>query len=94
MEMFNEIQKYIFPNQLSSFECTRIEELLNTYTENEIIETYKKYGNKPINYIETVLKNKKKEPEWLKKEIINEQVDKQTIDIFNEFNSFLEDFRK
>ena len=91
--MFDEIQKLIFPNQLSSFEYTRLNELLNTYTEEQIIETYKLYRNKPITYIEKVLKNKKKVPSWLKKEIENQEIDDETEQTFDDFNSFLENFR-
>lgn len=92
--MFDEIQKIIFPNRLSSFEYTKLNELLNTYTEEQIIETYKLYRNKPITYIEKVLKNKKKVPSWLNKEIENQDIDNETEQTFNDFNSFLENFRK
>ena len=92
--MFEEIQKIIFPSQLSSFEYTKLNELLNTYTEEQIIETYKLYKNKPITYIEKVLKNKKKVPSWLNKEIENQDIDNETEQTFNDFNSFLENFRK
>lgn len=91
--MFDEIQKIIYPNQLSSFEYTKINELLNTYTQEQILEAYRKCGNKPINYIEKVLKNKKKVPSWLNKEIENQDIDKDTKDDFNDFKSFIEDFR-
>ena len=66
---------------------------MNTYTEEQIIETYKLYRNKPITYIEKVLKNKKKVPSWLKKEIENQEIDDETEQTFNDFNSFLENFR-
>ena len=92
--MFEEIQKIIFPSQLSSFEYTKLNELLNTYTEEQIIETYRLYKNKPITYIEKVLKNKKKVPSWLNKEIKNQDIDNETEQTFNDFNSFLENFRK
>lgn len=91
--MFDELQKIIYPNQLSSFEYTKINELLNTYTEEQILEAYRKCGNKPINYIEKVLKNKKKVPSWLSKEIENQSIDQESIDTFNDFKSFIEDFR-
>lgn len=32
-------------------------------------------------------------PSWLNKEIKNQNIDKETEDIFNNFNSFIEDFR-
>ena len=91
--MFEEIQKIIFPNQLSSFEYTRINDLLNTYTEEQILDVYRRVGNKPINYIEKVLKSKKKVPSWLYKEIQSQELDKETIDINNDFKSFIEEFR-
>lgn len=91
--MFDEIQKIIFPNQLSSFEYTKINELLNTYTEEEIIETYKLHRNKPITYIEKVLKNKKKVPNWLNKEIVNQEIDNETKEVFSDFNNFIEGYR-
>ena len=92
--MFEEIQKIIYPNQLSSFEYTKIQNLLETYTEQEILNAYRTAGNKPINYIEKVLKNKKKVPSWLNKEIKNQKLDEESINVFNDFNSFIEDFRK
>ena len=91
--MFDEIQKIIFPNQLSSFEYTKINELLNTYTEEEIIETYRLHRNKPITYIEKVLKNKKKVPSWLNKDIENEKLEQEDLDLFNDFKNFIENFR-
>lgn len=92
--MFEEIQKIVYPNQLSSFEYTKLNELLKTYTEEEILFVYRKYGNKPFNYIEKVLKNKKKVPNWLNKEIVNQEIDNETEQTFNDFNSFIEGFRK
>lgn len=91
--MFEEIQKIIFPTQLSSFDYFKLNELLKIYTEEQILETYRKCGYKPFNYIEKVLKNKKKVPSWLNKEIVNQELDKEAIDIQNDFNSFIEDFR-
>ena len=32
-------------------------------------------------------------PDWLDKEIINEPIDEETEDVFNDFNNFLEEFR-
>lgn len=91
--MFNEIQKIIFPNRLSSFEYTKLNELLNTYTEEQILETYKLYRNKPITYIEKVLKNKKKVPSWLNKDIENKKLEQEDLDLFNDFKNFIENFR-
>jgi hypothetical protein len=92
--MFEKIQEIINPNYLSSFDYERLNELLKIYTEEEILVAYKTHGYKPILYIEKVLKNKKKVPSWLNKEIINEKLDKESKDIFDDFNSFIEEFRK
>lgn len=94
MKMFEEIQKIIYPNQLSSFDYTRLSNLLETYTEEQIIETYRKHGFKPFTYIEKVLKNKKKVPGWLNKDIENEKLDQESIDIANDFQNFIEELRK
>lgn len=93
IQMYDEIQKLIYPNQLSSFEYTKIEELLNTYTQEEILSAYKEHRNKPIQYIEKVLKNKKKTPNWLHKEITNQVLDEETKKDFEDFKNFLEEFR-
>lgn len=92
--MFEEIQKIIYPNQLSSFDYTRLSSLLEAYTEEQIIETYRKHGFKPFTYIEKVLKNKKKVPNWLNKEIENEKLSQEDIKIANDFKNFIEELRK
>lgn len=92
--MFDELQKIILPNQLSSFEYMKLNELLKTYTEEQILEVYRKSGYKPFNYIEKVLKNKKKVPNWLNKEIQNQDIDEETNEIKNDFDTFIEIFRK
>ena len=51
MTMYDELQQIIAPNTLSSFEFTKLEELLKDYTEEQILNAYKKVGYKPINYI-------------------------------------------
>lgn len=92
--MYDELQKIITPNMLSPFEYEKIEELLKEHTEEEIINAYKQVGYKPINYIKKVLSRNSKMPSWLNKEIINQPIDKQTEDIYNDFQNFLEEFRK
>ena len=89
--MYKEIENIIV-RTLSPFEYEILEELSKTYTEKQIIDTYKKYGDKPILYIQKVIKNKKKEPEWLEKEVVNLEIDDETINNFKDFNSFLEEF--
>lgn len=94
--MLDRIQQIIFPNQLSSFQVTKLNELLNTYTEEQILNVYEEYGDKPLQYIKKVLetkKNKKKEPEWVKSEVVNEELDKETQEVFDDFQNFLEEFR-
>lgn len=91
--MYNEIQKLIAPNTLSSFEFTKLEELLKDYTENEILEAYKKVGYKPINYITKILSKKVKTTYWLNEEIKNQPIDKETKDLFDDFQKFLKEFR-
>ena len=92
--MFDEIQKIIYPNQLSSYDYTRITNLLETYSEEQIIETYRKCGFKPFTYIEKVLKSKKKVPSWLNKEIENEKLNQEDLNIANDFKNFIEEIRK
>ena len=92
MEMYSKIEQIIV-RTLSPFEYEKLEELKNTYSEDQIITAYKEYGDKPIKYIEKVLKTIKKTPDWLNREIINEPIDDETKKDFEEFKSFLEDFR-
>lgn len=95
MKMYDEIQKIIAPNMLNSFEYTKLEELQKIYSEKEIIDAYKNVGYKPIAYITKVLSKKQNiAPEWLKKEIVNEPIDEETEKQFNDFQEFLEDFRR
>lgn len=92
--MYDEIQKIIAPNTLSSFEYMKLEELLNTYSEEEIINAYRNVGYKPIAYITKVLSNKKViTTSWIKQEVVNEPIDKETEKTFNDFQEFIKDFR-
>ena len=76
MTMYDELQQIIAPNTLSSFEFTKLEELLKDYTEEQILNAYKKVGYKPINYITKILSNKNTiTAEWLNKEIKNQKID-------------------
>lgn len=94
MTMYDEIQKIIAPNTLSSFDYLKIEDLLKTYTESEIINAYKKVGYKPVNYIAKMLNPISNTPEWFNKEIENEPIDDESQKTFDDFNLFLEEFRK
>lgn len=94
MTMYDELQQIIAPNTLSSFEFTKLEELLKDYTEEQILNAYKKIGYKPINYIIKILSNKKTiTAEWLNKEIKNQKVDEETKKEFEEFKDFIKEFR-
>ena len=90
--MYDELQQIIAPNTISSFEYTKLEELLQTYTEEEILNAYRSVGYKPINYITKVL-SKKPRTSWIKQEIVNEPIDKETEEVFNDFQNFLKEFR-
>lgn len=93
IKMYEEIEKLIHPNYLSSFEYTKLQELLGIYTEEQIINVYKKYGYKPIEYVKKVLPNIKKTPSWLNKEIVNQPLDTKDRKEFEDFKNFIEGFR-
>lgn len=90
--MYNQIEKIVV-RTLSPFEYEKLEELKESYSEEQIVTAYKQYGDKPIKYIEKVLKTIKKTPDWLNREIVNEPIDDETKKDFEDFNNFLEDFR-
>ena len=92
MEMYNQIEQ-ILVRTLSPFEYERLEQLKESYSEEQVVAAYKQYGDKPIKYIEKVLKTIKKTPDWLNREIVNEPIDDETKKDFEDFNNFLEDFR-
>jgi len=92
--MFDKLQKIIAPNTISSFEYMKLEELLKTYSEEEILNAYRNVGYKPIAYITKVLSNKKViTTDWIKQEVVNEPIDKETEKTFNDFQEFIKDFR-
>ena len=93
--MYDEIQKIICPTQLSSYDYEKLEELKKTYSEKSIIEAYKNSRIKTVNYVTKVLQDKmKKAPEWLDKVFDDEPLDEKTKEIFEDFDKFLEEFRK
>lgn len=93
--MFDELQQIIAPHTLSSFDYTKIEELLKDHTEEEILNAYRNVGYKPIAYITKVLSNKKViTADWLNKKIINEPIDEETEKEFNDFQNFIKEFRE
>ena len=91
--MYNEIEN-ILVRTLSPFEYEQLEELKQTYSEEQIINAYKTSNVKNINYIKKVLQNKKYTPNWLHQEIKNEEIDEQTKKEYDEFMGFIEVFRK
>ena len=92
MKMYEQIEQIIV-RTLSPFEYEILEDLKKQYTEKQIIGAYKLYGDKPINYITKVIKNIKKAPDWLDKEIKAIPPDEKTIKCFEDFNEILKGFR-
>ena len=92
MKMYEEIET-ILSRTLSPFEYEKIEELLKTYTEEQVIYAYKNSPVKHINYITKFINSQKKIPSWLHKEIENQPIDEETIQQDKEFKAFIEDFR-
>ena len=90
--MYKEIEN-ILVRTLSSYEYEKLEELKQTYTEEQIINAFKTSKIKNINYVIKTLQNKKVKPDWLDKEIINEPIDEKTDKDFNDFKDFINDFR-
>ena len=90
--MYEEIET-ILSRTLSPFEYEKIEELLKTYTEEQVIYAYKNSPVKHINYITKFINSQKKIPSWLHKEIENQPIDEETIQQDKEFKAFIEDFR-
>ena len=91
--MYKEIEN-ILVRTLSPFEYEQLEELKQTYNEEQIINAYKNSSIKNINYIKKILQNRRYTPNWLHQEIKNEVVDKQTKKEYDEFMGFIEVFRK
>ena len=92
MRMYEQIEQ-ILVRTLSSYEYEKLEELKQTYTEEQIIYAYKNSPVKNINYITKFIQNKKVVPEWLNREIVNEPLDEETIQEGIEFKKFIEEFR-
>lgn len=93
MKMYEQLEN-ILTRTLSSFEYEKIEELLKTYTEEQIIYAYKNSPVKNINYISKYMQSQKKTPSWLHKEIKSQPIDEETKKQEQDFKKFLEDFRK
>lgn len=93
--MYEKIEN-LLARTLSSFEYETLDHLSKTYSEEQILDIYKTYGDKPIGYIQKVLNSipKRKTPDWLKKEIINEPIDEITKNEFDSFNDFILEFRE
>ena len=93
--MYQEIEN-ILVRTLSPYEYEKLEELKQNYTEEKIINAYKSSSVKNINYISKILQNHRVDmiPNWLNKEIINEEIDEQSKKDFEDFKRFLEEFRQ
>lgn len=76
-------------------EYQKLEHLKETYTEDEIVDVYRTYGDKPISYITKALNSKPKKviPSWLRGEVVNQPIDDETKKVMADFKDFLEDFR-
>lgn len=83
----------ILGRTLSSYEFEKLEKLRSIYSEEQIIQTYLNSSSKNINYITKVLQNKKI-PSWLYEDVKNEPIDNKSKELFEDFNNFLEEFRK
>ena len=92
--MFNKIEECI-GRTLNTLEIDKLTNLIQTYSIDEIVECFKLYPNKPLNYIIQVLKNKPKlkKFEWLGKEIVNQELTEEDIKEHEDFLKFIEDFR-
>jgi hypothetical protein len=90
--MYKEIEN-ILVRTLSPYEYEQLEELKQTYSEQQIINAYKTSSVKNINYIKKILQNKKHSPSWLNEEIKNSSIDEQTKKENEEFRKFIVEFR-
>lgn len=90
--MYQELEN-ILVRTLSPYEYEKLEELKETYTEEQIIEAYKRSNVKNINYIIKVLQSIKKTPTWLKQEIVNQPLDLNDEREFEDFQNFINEFR-
>ena len=94
MRMYNQIEN-ILGRPLNIIETEKLDKLLQSNSINEIAECFKKYKDKHFNYVIEVLRNKPKRnnPEWLDREIINEPIDKETQQQFDDFQEWLVGFK-
>ena len=90
--MYEEIENIIV-RTLSPYEYIQLEKLKEQYSEQQIIDAYKTAKVKNVNYITKILQNIKVKPEWLDKEITNQEIDEETQKEYDEFNNFLKEFR-
>lgn len=90
--MYQEIEN-ILVRTLSPYEYEKLEELKQTYTEEQIIEAYKRSNVKNINYISKVIQSIKKTPDWLNREIVNQPLNLNDEREFEDFQNFINEFR-
>lgn len=90
--MYQEIEN-ILVRTLSPYEYEKLEELKQTYTEEQIVQAYKRSNIKNINYVIKVLQTVKKTPDWLNKEIVNQPLNLNDEREFEDFQNFINEFR-
>ena len=95
IDMYEQIEN-ILVRTLSPYEFEKLEQLKETYSEQQIVNAYKTSKVKNVNYIAKVLQDKKVNvvPEWFNKEIVEKPVDEETLQIAKEFEDFIKEFRK
>lgn len=91
--MYQEIEN-ILVRTLSPYEYEKLEELKQSYTEEQIINAFKNSKSKNINYVIKTIQSLNKTPSWLHQKIENEPLDEETIQEGIDFKKFIEDFRK
>lgn len=91
----NEELFQLWEEQLKDYEPNRIEEVLKTILVND------KYFPTLSRVIELIdsdkendIKQKCIKPEWLGKQIVNEEIDEETKEQFKDFIEYIKDFRK
>lgn len=93
-KMYRKIEEQL-GRTINPLEYEQLNNLVEDYSINEIVECFKQYPGKPLKYIITVLKSKpkNKKPEWFDKVFEEEEPDEETNKLFDEFKTFIEDLR-
>lgn len=93
--MYSKIEEQL-GRTLNPMESMKLDELVQNYSIIEIVNCIKKFPNKPLNYYIAVLNNQPKKAgttEWMNQEIVNQEIDKECENEFNDFLKTLEEFR-